>query len=67
MLEEFDQGWPSAVTTGEQPTALDAGEVRERMSGNLCRCGAYMNIVPAILDAARVPGVVDAARVSSSA
>jgi xanthine dehydrogenase YagT iron-sulfur-binding subunit len=56
MLDEFDQGWPSAVTTDEQPTALDAGEVRERMSGNLCRCGAYMNIVPAILDAAQVAG-----------
>jgi xanthine dehydrogenase YagT iron-sulfur-binding subunit len=27
---------------------LDAAEIRERMSGNLCRCGAYMNIVPAI-------------------
>ncbi len=52
MLEEFDQGWPSAVTAGEQPTALEADEVRERMSGNLCRCGAYMNIVPAILDVA---------------
>jgi xanthine dehydrogenase YagT iron-sulfur-binding subunit len=31
---------------------LDAYEVRERMSGNLCRCGAYVNIVPAILDVA---------------
>jgi xanthine dehydrogenase YagT iron-sulfur-binding subunit len=31
--------------------ALDAAEVRERMSGNLCRCGAYMNIVPAIVEA----------------
>jgi xanthine dehydrogenase YagT iron-sulfur-binding subunit len=27
---------------------LDAAEIRERMSGNLCRCGAYANIVPAI-------------------
>lgn len=61
MLDEFDQGWPSAVTTGGQPAALDAGEVRERMSGNLCRCGAYMNIVPAILD------VADAAAGRSSA
>ena len=32
--------------------ALDADAVREGMSGNLCRCGAYRNIVPAILDAA---------------
>ncbi len=52
MLDEFNRGWPSAVTVGEQPTALSAVEVRERMSGNLCRCGAYMNIVPVILDAA---------------
>jgi len=57
MLDEADAGWPSAVTdpaldavAGRQ--SLDAGEVRERMSGNLCRCGAYVNIVPAVLDAA---------------
>jgi xanthine dehydrogenase YagT iron-sulfur-binding subunit len=31
---------------------LDAAEIRERMSGNLCRCGAYVNIVAAIADAA---------------
>jgi xanthine dehydrogenase YagT iron-sulfur-binding subunit len=49
MLEELAQGWPSAVTEG-QP-ALTAAEVRERMSGNICRCGAYANLVPAILEA----------------
>ena len=32
---------------------LDEHEIRERMSGNLCRCGAYANIVPAIAEAAR--------------
>jgi xanthine dehydrogenase YagT iron-sulfur-binding subunit len=32
--------------------ALDAAEIRERMSGNLCRCGAYPNIVAAIGDVA---------------
>jgi xanthine dehydrogenase YagT iron-sulfur-binding subunit len=31
---------------------LDEALVRDRMSGNICRCGAYVNIVPAILDAA---------------
>jgi xanthine dehydrogenase YagT iron-sulfur-binding subunit len=31
---------------------LDEATVRDRMSGNICRCGAYVNIVPAILDAA---------------
>ena len=34
----------------EEGTALDAPEIRERMSGNLCRCGAYPNIVAAIAD-----------------
>lgn len=40
---------PSAVTAdlGTEP-ALTPGEIRERMSGNLCRCGAYVNIVRAI-------------------
>jgi xanthine dehydrogenase YagT iron-sulfur-binding subunit len=54
MLAEVEAGWPSAVTTGlgADGVELDAAEVRERMSGNLCRCGAYVNIVPAILDAA---------------
>jgi xanthine dehydrogenase YagT iron-sulfur-binding subunit len=33
--------------------ALDADEVRERMSGNICRCGAYPGIVAAIMEAAR--------------
>ena len=55
MLGEAADGWPSAVSVpGDEGTVvLDEAEVRERMSGNLCRCGAYANIVPAILDAAR--------------
>ncbi len=54
MLREAGAGWPSAVTTGTDPdrVALDADEIRERMSGNLCRCGAYANIVPAIAEIA---------------
>ncbi|MFL6127207.1 (2Fe-2S)-binding protein [Actinophytocola sp.] len=52
MLDEVRRGWPSAVSGGE-PGPLDAGEIRERMSGNLCRCGAYANIVRAIEQAAR--------------
>jgi xanthine dehydrogenase YagT iron-sulfur-binding subunit len=54
MLSEAAAGWPSAVTADLQAetVTLDAHEVRERMSGNLCRCGAYVNIVPAVLDAA---------------
>ena len=51
MLTEVAAGWPSAVTAdvGKSAVELDADEVRERMSGNLCRCGAYANIVPAVL------------------
>ena len=54
MIEEARDGWPSAVTAelSADPT-LDEAEIRERMSGNLCRCGAYANIVPAIAEAAR--------------
>jgi xanthine dehydrogenase YagT iron-sulfur-binding subunit len=53
MLAEVASGWPSAVTSDEEPGGrLDAAEVRERMSGNLCRCGAYPSIVAAILDVA---------------
>jgi xanthine dehydrogenase YagT iron-sulfur-binding subunit len=54
MIEEAREGWPSAVTADvRQDPALDDAEIRERMSGNLCRCGAYANIVPAIAEAAR--------------
>jgi xanthine dehydrogenase YagT iron-sulfur-binding subunit len=55
MLSEVDAGWPSAATDdlSSDFVRLDASEVRERMSGNICRCGAYANIVPAILNAAQ--------------
>jgi xanthine dehydrogenase YagT iron-sulfur-binding subunit len=55
MLAEAEAGWPSVVTAdvAAAEVTLDADEIRERMSGNLCRCGAYANIVPAIADAAR--------------
>jgi xanthine dehydrogenase YagT iron-sulfur-binding subunit len=54
VIEEARAGWPSAVT-GDVRSApeLDEREIRERMSGNLCRCGAYGNIVPAVAEAAR--------------
>jgi len=49
MLAEFDRGAPSAVTRdGAANGALTEAEVRERMSGNLCRCGAYVGIREAI-------------------
>jgi len=55
MLEEAEAGWPSAVTSdlAVPRVALSDDEIRERMSGNLCRCGAYANIVPAIAEVAR--------------
>jgi xanthine dehydrogenase YagT iron-sulfur-binding subunit len=47
----------SAVGVLEEARAegvrLDAAEIRERMSGNLCRCGAYPGIVAAVAEAAR--------------
>jgi xanthine dehydrogenase YagT iron-sulfur-binding subunit len=52
VLQEVDRGWPSHVS--EDLTAapeLTHDEVAERMSGNLCRCGAYVNIVPAVQQA----------------
>ena len=53
MLGEVTAGWPSAASASlTGPVTLDAAEIRERMSGNLCRCGAYVNIVAAILDVA---------------
>jgi xanthine dehydrogenase YagT iron-sulfur-binding subunit len=59
MLAEVAAGWPSAVTRDGGPDGqLDAGEVRERMSGNLCRCAAYPGIVAAIMDAAAARGEV---------
>jgi xanthine dehydrogenase YagT iron-sulfur-binding subunit len=63
MLGEAAAGWPSAVsaslipetpeTPETGPVTLDAAEIRERMSGNLCRCGAYVNILAAITDVTR--------------
>jgi xanthine dehydrogenase YagT iron-sulfur-binding subunit len=49
MLSEFRSGAPSAVTeTGAASGELTDAELRERMSGNLCRCGAYVGIREAI-------------------
>jgi xanthine dehydrogenase YagT iron-sulfur-binding subunit len=52
MLQEAASGWPSVVS-GDMTSdefALDDAEIGERMSGNLCRCAAYANIVPAIAE-----------------
>jgi xanthine dehydrogenase YagT iron-sulfur-binding subunit len=56
MIEEARAGWPSAATADlTKPFALkdlSAREIRERMSGNLCRCACYPNIVAAVNAAA---------------
>ena len=57
MLAESRSGMPSNVTADlaePQPELTDA-EIRERMSGNICRCAAYPNIVAAIKQAAEMP------------
>ncbi len=48
VLDEVRQGWPSAAGEDLSAVALDPAEIRERMSGNICRCGAYVNIVTAV-------------------
>ena len=53
VLGEIKAGIPSHVTSDlTQPIALSDAEIRERMSGNICRCGAYSNIVDAMTEVA---------------
>jgi xanthine dehydrogenase YagT iron-sulfur-binding subunit len=55
-IDEARAGAPSAATPDVRapgPIELTDEEIRERMSGNLCRCGAYVNIVAAVRDAAK--------------
>jgi xanthine dehydrogenase YagT iron-sulfur-binding subunit len=54
MLSEVKAGWPSHVTAdvSVERIGLSDAEIRERMSGNICRCAAYPNIVAAIRDVA---------------
>jgi xanthine dehydrogenase YagT iron-sulfur-binding subunit len=55
MIEEAKAGWPSAATADiRRPFTvadLSDAEIRERMSGNLCRCACYPNIVAAVAEA----------------
>ncbi len=67
MLREVEANWPSAVSEdlNAEHITLSDDEIRERMSGNLCRCAAYANIVPAIAEV--LPGQAsDAERRSES-
>jgi xanthine dehydrogenase YagT iron-sulfur-binding subunit len=54
MLAEVKAGWPSHATAdvASPQIALTDAEIRERMSGNICRCAAYPNIIAAIRDVA---------------
>jgi xanthine dehydrogenase YagT iron-sulfur-binding subunit len=53
MLDEIAAGWTSYVSDDVAGTpTLSEEEIRERMSGNVCRCGAYSNIVAAISEVA---------------
>jgi xanthine dehydrogenase YagT iron-sulfur-binding subunit len=56
VIEEAKAGWPSAATRDvHNPFTLadlSHAEIRERMSGNLCRCACYPNIVDAVAEAA---------------
>ena len=57
MIEEVRDNWPSLASKDLENIALTDDEIRERMSGNLCRCAAYANIVEAIREAAGEEGV----------
>ncbi len=52
LLDEVSRGWPSAVSEDLANPRFDDAEISERMSGNLCRCAAYPNIVDAIREVA---------------
>ncbi|MFG7488794.1 aldehyde dehydrogenase iron-sulfur subunit PaoA [Methylorubrum rhodesianum] len=56
VLAEIKAGIPSHVTADlTAPTQVTEAEIRERMSGNICRCGAYSNIVEAMTEVAGRP------------
>jgi xanthine dehydrogenase YagT iron-sulfur-binding subunit len=56
MLDEIKDGIPSHVSRElTEPPSLNEPEIRERMSGNICRCGAYSNIIEAISEVSRRP------------
>jgi xanthine dehydrogenase YagT iron-sulfur-binding subunit len=53
MLDEINAGVPSHVSADlTAKPQLNSAEIRERLSGNLCRCGAYANIVEAVTEVA---------------
>ena len=72
MAAEWEEGVPSVVTVdlADDDITLSHDELRERMSGNLCRCGAYNGIVDAIVetyaqDPIAAPDVADTRKVAA--
>jgi xanthine dehydrogenase YagT iron-sulfur-binding subunit len=61
MLDEVAKGWPSHVSDDLDHVVLSDTEIRERMSGNICRCSAYPTIVDAIRDVANAERLAEAA------
>jgi xanthine dehydrogenase YagT iron-sulfur-binding subunit len=55
LVDEHGKGMPSYVTADLRNRSIELSddEIRERMSGNICRCGAYVNIVKAVRDVAQ--------------
>ncbi len=71
MIGELERGWPSVVgqsVDGASAASISEPELQERMSGNLCRCGAYIGIREAIRDAAAgaMPGFGTGARTATA-
>ncbi|MGI5447824.1 2Fe-2S iron-sulfur cluster-binding protein [Streptomyces sp. CA-243310] len=72
VLREAAAGHPSHVTepataaSSTGPVVLTAEEVRERLSGNLCRCGAYNGIVDAVADVCARPAPPNSATASAA-
>ena len=60
MLDEVKKGWASHASADLNTVAVDDAEISERMSGNICRCAAYPNIVDAIREVADADAKVDA-------
>ncbi|WP_174300246.1 aldehyde dehydrogenase iron-sulfur subunit PaoA [Caulobacter sp. S45] len=57
VLDEIRAGIPSHVSADlNAPSATTSDELRERMSGNICRCGAYSNIIKAMSEVAEASG-----------
>lgn len=68
LIDEIKQNWPSYVSTDlRNPDGLLVQEIAERMSGNICRCSAYPNIIKAIHQvlSEQVPELKSAATVTS--